>query len=80
MKCNCGNSCIYRVVEWNLYPDELARGLNPVDAYCKVCWLDAFDGSGDIEADGLGRILYRREDEEGETDDEEVSDTETEEL
>ncbi len=79
MTCSCGNNCVYRVVLWNVDLQDLIRGVNPVDKYCKLCYVEGFDGDENVEADG-NVILWKREEEDGETDDESDDESDTTEV
>lgn len=80
MPCDsCGNNCVYRVVLWNIDLEEMMRGVNPLDKYCKECYYGAFDGDEHVEVDG-NEILWKREEEDGETDDESDDETDTTEV
>lgn len=79
MPCDtCGN-CAYRVVLWNVDLQELIRGVNPVETYCKECYIFGFERDENVEMDG-NVILWKREEEDGETDDESDDESDTTEV
>jgi hypothetical protein len=66
-------------VLWNVDLQDLIRGVNPLEKYCKECYYSAFDGDEHVEGGGT-EILWKREEEDGETDCESDDETDTTEV